>query len=124
MTRQRLLAVDELGRGELRRVEVAGFAICVARTEQGRVFALRDACTHYSVKLSRGTLLGDDLECPAHASMFNVVTGAVTGLPACDAVQTYPVTVEGGDAYVELPEERPPAEDRIDDDDFEEADVP
>jgi 3-phenylpropionate/trans-cinnamate dioxygenase ferredoxin subunit len=45
-----------------------------------------------------------DVECPQHGSRFNLVTGKVTGLPAVIAATTYPVTVQGGDVYVEVPE--------------------
>ena len=45
---------------------------------------------------------GDDVECPAHGSRFNVRTGEVSGLPADEPVDTYPVTIEDGQIFVEL----------------------
>jgi 3-phenylpropionate/trans-cinnamate dioxygenase ferredoxin subunit len=45
-----------------------------------------------------------DVECPQHGSRFNLVTGKVTGLPAVIPATTYPVTVDGQDVFVEVPE--------------------
>jgi nitrite reductase/ring-hydroxylating ferredoxin subunit len=42
------------------------------------------------------------VECPRHASRFDVRTGKVTGLPAVIPAKTYPVVVENGEVYVEV----------------------
>jgi len=44
------------------------------------------------------------VECPQHGSRFSLVTGRVTGLPAVIPAQTYPVSVEGEEIFVEVPE--------------------
>jgi 3-phenylpropionate/trans-cinnamate dioxygenase ferredoxin subunit len=61
-------------------------------------------CTHEEFSLSEGELWGMDVECPQHGSRFNLVTGKVTGLPAVIPATTYPVSVEGEDIFVEVPE--------------------
>jgi 3-phenylpropionate/trans-cinnamate dioxygenase ferredoxin component len=86
----------------LRRVEVDGVPICLARLDSGEVFAISDVCSHEEVELSDGELDGEDVECPAHGSRFNVRTGAVSGLPANAPVATYPVSVEDGEVFVEV----------------------
>lgn len=86
----------------LRRVEVDGIPICLARLDSGEVFAISDVCSHEEIELSDGELDGEDVECPAHGSRFNVRTGAVSGLPASEPVATYPVTVENGEISVEV----------------------
>ena len=86
----------------LRRVEVDGIPICLARLESGEVFAISDVCSHEEIELSDGELDGEDVECPAHGSRFNVRTGAVSGLPADAPVATYPVSVEDGEVFVEV----------------------
>ncbi|HEX9498731.1 MAG TPA: Rieske 2Fe-2S domain-containing protein, partial [Mycobacterium sp.] len=58
------------------------------------VFAISDLCSHEEIELSDGELDGEDVECPAHGSRFNVRTGEVSGLPAEDPVATYRVTIE------------------------------
>ena len=49
-------------------------------------------------------LLADDMavECPLHGSAFNVETGEPDCPPATEAVQVYPVTVEGDDVLVDV----------------------
>jgi 3-phenylpropionate/trans-cinnamate dioxygenase ferredoxin component len=87
--------------GQLRRVEVAGMPICLVKTGDGRFFALSDTCTHENYSLSEGELWGDDLECPMHASRFNLLTGHPDQLPATVPVRTYPVTVTADDVFIE-----------------------
>lgn len=86
----------------LRRVEVNGVPICLARLASGEIFAISDLCSHEDIELSDGELDGEDVECPEHGSRFNVRTGEVSGLPAEKPVDTYPVTVEDGHIFVEL----------------------
>jgi len=61
-------------------------------------------CTHEEFNLSDGELWGMDVECPQHGSRFNLVTGKVTGLPAVIPAKTYPVSVEGDEVYIEVPD--------------------
>jgi 3-phenylpropionate/trans-cinnamate dioxygenase ferredoxin component len=68
--------------------------VCLARLASGEVFAISDLCSHEEIELSDGELDGEDVECPAHGSRFNVRTGEVSGLPAEDPVATYRVTIE------------------------------
>lgn len=86
----------------LRRVEVDGIPICLARLDSGEVFAIGDTCSHEEVELSDGELDGEEVECPAHGSRFSVRTGAASGLPANAPVATYPVSVEDGEIFVEV----------------------
>jgi 3-phenylpropionate/trans-cinnamate dioxygenase ferredoxin subunit len=79
-----------------------GIAICLAHAEDGQFYALNDVCTHEEFSLCDGELWGLDVECPQHGSRFNLQTGKVTGLPAVIPAQTYPVTVEAGDVYVDV----------------------
>jgi 3-phenylpropionate/trans-cinnamate dioxygenase ferredoxin subunit len=95
--------VVDLDATSLKRVEVDGVPICLARLADGEVFAISDICSHEEIELSDGDLDGEDVECPAHGSRFNVRTGEVSGLPADEPVDTYPVTIEDGQIFVELP---------------------
>lgn len=88
----------------LKRVEVNGVPICLARLADGSVFAVSDICSHEEIELSDGELDGEDVECPAHGSRFNVRTGAVSGLPATEPVATYPVSVDGDEIWVSIKE--------------------
>ena len=102
MARQRVGAVGDLAPESMKRVDVDGTAVCLARAEDGNFYALNDICTHEEFFLSDGELWGMDVECPQHGSRFNLQTGKVTGLPAVIPAKTYAVTVEDGDVYVDV----------------------
>lgn len=101
MARNRVADASALPIGGLQRVVVDGVAICLAHAEEGNFYAIGDRCTHEAVSLSDGELWGMEVECPLHASVFDVRTGAVAGAPATLPVQSYPVVVEEGAVYVE-----------------------
>ena len=102
MAKQRVAAVDDLPAESMKRVDVDGTPVCLAHAEDGNFYALNDICTHEEFFLSDGELWGMDVECPQHGSRFNLQTGKVTGLPAVIPAQTYAVTVEDGDVYVDV----------------------
>ncbi|HKW71519.1 MAG TPA: non-heme iron oxygenase ferredoxin subunit [Candidatus Dormibacteraeota bacterium] len=102
MVRYRVAAEAELPVETMKRVDAGDTPVCVAHAEDGHFYALNDVCTHEEFSLSDGELWGLDVECPQHGSRFNLQTGKVTGLPAVIPAQTYPVTVEDGDVYVDV----------------------
>jgi 3-phenylpropionate/trans-cinnamate dioxygenase ferredoxin subunit len=69
----------------------------------GQFYAVDDTCTHEDASLSRGVLHGDRVKCPLHGSRFNVRTGEVMEEPATVSLATYPVRVEGGEVWIEVP---------------------
>ncbi|MDP9821148.1 3-phenylpropionate/trans-cinnamate dioxygenase ferredoxin subunit [Nocardioides massiliensis] len=103
MTMHRLPSASDLAPGQLRRVEVAGRAICLARTQDGGLFAIDDTCTHEEETLSEGELMGCELECPFHFARFDLRTGEAVALPATEPVRTYRVEVDGDDVLIEEP---------------------
>jgi len=104
LARYRVASVDEMPVESLKKVEAGRTPVCLAHAEDGKFYALNDICTHEEFSLCEGELWGMDVECPQHGSRFNLVTGKVTGLPAVIPAKTYPVTVEGADVFVEVPE--------------------
>lgn len=102
MARLRVASLAELPRGTLKNIELEGTPICLARIDDGSVYAISDICTHEASQLSEGTLEGIEVECPTHSSRFDVRTGAVTGAPARVPVRSYATDVVGDDVYVEL----------------------
>ena len=104
MAKVRVAAVSEVPVDTLKRVVADSQEICLAHAEDGNFYAIGDVCTHEEFLLSLGELFGLDVECPQHGSRFNLKTGAVTGLPAVIPTKVYPVTVEGNDLYVEVPD--------------------
>ncbi len=95
----RACALSEVPEEGALRVELGGKPVCIARSG-GEVYALLDICSHADVALSEGIVEGGAIECWLHGSMFDLRTGAPSGLPAVRPVPTFPVTVEGDDVLV------------------------
>ena len=104
MARFRVASVADVPEESLKKVDAGGTPVCLAHAEDGSFYALNDVCTHEEFSLCEGDLWGMDVECPQHGSRFNLVTGKVTGLPAVIPATTYPVTIEGDDVFVEVPQ--------------------
>jgi 3-phenylpropionate/trans-cinnamate dioxygenase ferredoxin subunit len=102
MSKCRVAGLNNIQPGGLLSVEAGGVPICLARLESGDVYAVSNICSHEEIELADGDLQGKELECPAHGSRFDVITGAADGFPAENPIATYPVTVDGDDIYVEL----------------------
>ena len=74
---------------------VNGHPIAVFHADAG-LFAIDDTCTHQDASLAEGYLDGCLVECPLHASFFDLRTGEVTAPPAKRPVRTYYVEVRDG----------------------------
>ncbi len=83
-------------------VDVAGYAVCLARS-RGTVHALLDVCSHGQVALSDGDVEDGYIECWLHGSRFSLDTGVPTGPPATQPVPVYPVRVVGDRIEISLP---------------------
>lgn len=84
---------DALPEGGAIRVQ-ADVPVAVFRTG-GELYAVDDTCTHQDASLTDGYLEGCFVECPLHASTFDLRTGAPSGPPAKVALRTHAVTVHG-----------------------------
>ncbi|HVU74876.1 MAG TPA: non-heme iron oxygenase ferredoxin subunit [Mycobacteriales bacterium] len=100
-TAHRVAAAADIADNTAIRVEVDGTAVCLARCD-GKLYALRDVCSHAEVALSEGDVDDGTVECWLHGSRFDLETGQPTGLPATRPVPVYTVTTEGDDVYVAL----------------------
>jgi 3-phenylpropionate/trans-cinnamate dioxygenase ferredoxin component len=87
--------------GEGVRVDAAP-PIAVFHTDDGAVYAVDDTCTHQDASLSEGWLEGCQIECPLHASFFDLRTGEVTAPPAKKPVRTYHVEIRAGMLEIDL----------------------
>ena len=81
--------------------------IALFHTDDGEIFAIDDTCTHQDASLADGWLEGCEVECPLHASRFDLRTGAVDAPPAKLPVRTHQVHVEDDTVYVTLSDETP-----------------
>ena len=98
-------ATSELPPGEARTV-TADVAITVFNVD-GEFYAIDDTCTHQDASLADGWLEGCLVECPLHASCFDLRTGAVDQPPAKRPVRTHRVEVVDGVIFVELSTDAP-----------------
>ena len=66
----------------------------------GDVYAIDDTCTHQDASLADGYVEDCSVECPLHASTFDLRTGKPSGPPAKTAVRTHGVEVRDGVVWV------------------------
>lgn len=97
----RAARLEQIPEGGALGVSVGGVQVVLVRVE-GRVYAVADACTHESARLSDGFVEGHAIECPRHGAMFDVRTGEARCLPATAAVRTFAVKVVGDDVLLGL----------------------
>lgn len=100
--RHLLGAVDEIPDGKGREYVVAGRILAVYHLADG-FCALEGICPHAGGPLAQGMVRGDVVTCPWHGWQYNVKTGQHQLNPRI-CVPTFPVTVENGKLYVELPD--------------------
>jgi 3-phenylpropionate/trans-cinnamate dioxygenase ferredoxin component len=88
-------AASELEPGQMRLVEWEDLEIGVFNCG-GQLYAIEDRCSHDNGPLAEGEFDVDacTVECPRHGSLFDIRTGQPKTLPAYQAVDTFPVTVE------------------------------
>lgn len=98
----RAVREDEVEEGGTLPLEIDGELVCLAKVE-GRIYAFTDNCTHISGPLNEGELEGHVLTCPWHGAQFDVRTGKVLRGPARQEILTYPVIIEDGIVFVQLP---------------------
>ena len=94
---------EELAPGRARRADVDGRRVCVVNCG-GEFHAVDDECTHEDYSLSEGEVWESacEIECPQHASTFDLKTGEPTCLPATRPVRVYPCRVSEGTVQVEI----------------------
>lgn len=92
---------DALPPGEAIRVTADVPAPVAVFNVDGEFYAIDDTCTHQDASLADGWLDGCAVECPLHASCFDLRTGKVSGPPAKTPVRTHRVVVQDGMVYVQ-----------------------
>src|SRR4249920_2686654 len=82
------------------RVDVAGTTVLVVRGIDDSILAVASRCTHQGAPLDRGVLHLRDADptvtCPAHGSIFSLVSGRVRRGPAGLPVQAFESRVSEG----------------------------
>lgn len=97
----KICSEDDLEVGAAVRVVIDDLPIALVRDSAGTIHAIGDTCTHGDISLSEGFVENDTLECWAHGSKFSLATGRPLSLPAYEPVPVYPVTVVGGEVFID-----------------------
>jgi nitrite reductase/ring-hydroxylating ferredoxin subunit/uncharacterized membrane protein len=93
-------APEDFPEGEMRAVDAAGFRVLIVRRD-GHLCAISDVCSHAGGPLHEGTLEGDTVICPWHASRFRL-DGHVEGGPATFSQPSLMVRMRNGSVEVKL----------------------
>jgi nitrite reductase/ring-hydroxylating ferredoxin subunit/uncharacterized membrane protein len=90
-----VLNESELESDRPTRVTHGGAPILLVRRGD-RLFALAETCSHFSAPLSEGSLVGDSIVCPYHASRFALEDGRVLDGPAVHPQPCLDIRVRNG----------------------------
>jgi 3-phenylpropionate/trans-cinnamate dioxygenase ferredoxin subunit len=93
-------AEDEMEPEDVLRVTHDGKLYALIRDADGGYWAVDGRCTHQNAPLDRGVVIDDVIECPVHNGRFDYRTGEPKGAPACVALATHKVKVEGGRVWL------------------------
>jgi glycine betaine catabolism B len=85
---------NDIQPSHMKEVQVDGESICIVNVE-GKYYAIGNICTHEGGPLADGTLEDYEVECPWHASKFDVRTGEVKEPPASEPEPVYQIKVDG-----------------------------
>jgi 3-phenylpropionate/trans-cinnamate dioxygenase ferredoxin component len=102
MAQVRACKIEELKPGQALRLNRTP-PIAVYRLNDG-FYATEDTCSHAQSSLSAGDVDLEEctVECPYHASLFDIRNGMPLSPPASKPVKTYPVKVVGEEVFVEV----------------------
>ena len=93
--------VGEIPVGEGRVVDAGGKTLALFNID-GTYRAIDNTCSHRGGPLGEGDLDGAIVACPWHGWRWDVTTGANANNPAVK-VACFPITIEQGEIFVELP---------------------
>jgi nitrite reductase (NADH) small subunit len=96
---------SELPPGGCRVVSAGALEVAVFNVD-GDLFAIGNACAHTGGPLVDGLVKDGTVTCPLHWWRFELATGERKGAPHIRQA-TYPVCVEDGEVFVELPQPAP-----------------
>jgi nitrite reductase/ring-hydroxylating ferredoxin subunit/uncharacterized membrane protein len=96
-----VLADQDLAEKQARRVEIAGTPILLYR-RWGIVLAMGAVCSHAGGPLEEGTFDGSCVECPWHASVFDMRDGSVVHGPATMQEPSFECRVNEGQIEVRV----------------------
>lgn len=98
----RLASVDEIEPGAGKEITAAGRIIALFNVD-GELHAIDGICAHAGGPVGKGSLDGSIVTCPWHGWQYDVRSGQHCLTPTI-CQQSFPVTIENGEVWIELPE--------------------
>jgi 3-phenylpropionate/trans-cinnamate dioxygenase ferredoxin subunit len=89
----RVLKASDLPPGTKKAVEVGGRSVLICHSNERRLYAVSNICSHAHEKLECGRLFRTAIGCPIHGARFDLNTGRALGPPATKPIATFPVRV-------------------------------
>ncbi|MFT4027868.1 MAG: non-heme iron oxygenase ferredoxin subunit [Novosphingobium sp.] len=84
----------ELPEGAKQAVTVNGVSVLLCHSD-GKVFAVRNECSHAHETLDCGRMKYGWIACPIHGARFDLETGEPLNPPATQPIRTYAVRIVG-----------------------------
>ena len=101
----KVCSAGDIPENGMKSFDIDGEPVLVANVD-GNFYAIADTCSHAMAYLSEGELLDNcRVQCPDHAAIFDIRTGEALALPAVAPVETFKVSVEDDDIYIEAPDD-------------------
>lgn len=88
--------------GKARHFDLPDGIGCALFHVDGKLFALQNNCPHMDSPIEDGAVERGVLTCPWHGWQFNLATG-VSLMSDHIRIPSYPVRIENGQVFVELP---------------------
>jgi naphthalene 1,2-dioxygenase system ferredoxin subunit len=95
-------ARDDVPDDDVIGVDLGGKSLALYGVD-GEVYATDNICTHGHARLCDGFLEGHEIECPLHQGRFDIRSGKAMSAPLTEDIKTWPIKVENGRVFVELP---------------------
>ncbi|MGF1515817.1 MAG: FAD-dependent oxidoreductase [Elainellaceae cyanobacterium] len=108
MKKQTVAKTSDLEPGKMITVKAGSTPILLAQVND-KIYATGAKCTHNGAVLAQGALCDRRVVCPWHNASFDVTTGDQLCPPGLDSLPSYPVTVNGDQIEVELPDDPHPS---------------
>jgi nitrite reductase/ring-hydroxylating ferredoxin subunit len=97
---------DDVLEGGYVACEVSGESLLICRCG-GQLSAIENRCSHMSLPLAGGRMIGSRIICPQHGAAFDIKTGKALTFPAFFPIRVFPLAEHGGGVYVGILREPP-----------------
>ncbi|MCB1754209.1 MAG: nitrite reductase small subunit NirD [Gammaproteobacteria bacterium] len=97
----KVVSINEIPRLGSRVVSTDTMDVAIFRSNDDRVFALKDACPHRGGPLSQGIVHGSSVTCPLHNWKIDLQTGQAIG-PDEGCTRVFATRIENDMVYLKL----------------------